>query len=133
VRIPRRHDVLLSTLFSAAKIHGDVDRSKGQRRGRKCSHHGFIVSTTIRDLYSQGHKHRLKPQNPARGNLGLLCCYRFQTKRVPPADHNRCVLASEIVVIERRSAWCRGIPALGIGGLEIRARGRTCHAGPTWW
>jgi hypothetical protein len=30
----------------------------------------------------------LKPQHPARGDLGPLCCCRFRTERVPPADHN---------------------------------------------
>jgi hypothetical protein len=51
---------------------------------------------------------------------------RFYTQAAPGV---RAGASSEI----RGSARCGGIPALRIGEKEIRARGRTCHAGPTWW
>jgi hypothetical protein len=51
---------------------------------------------------------------------------RFYTQAAPGV---RAGASSEI----RGSTRCGGIPALRIGEKEIRARGRTCHAGPTWW
>jgi hypothetical protein len=53
----------------------------------------------------------LNPQYSARGDLGPLCCCRFRTERVPPADHNGRARTCEIA--DRPSV--EGSQCLGLG------------------